>query len=445
MTLWQENEVSQALDIKIDFKFKAERVCTDTRKIKKNDLFICLKGENFDGNNFAAEAIKKGAVAVISDDPKNKNNKNTIIVADSLKALVKLAKYRRKIANPMVAAITGSVGKTTTKEITAKLLETNFKIHATEGNLNNHIGVPLTLANMPEHTEIAIIEMGMNHADEISHLSQIAKPNITCISWIAENHIENLGSLENITKAKAEIFDWQKKSGTAILPADNKYFVMLEEIAEDTGISNISSFGEEVNIYDKESDTAIILNEKVNIPFTLTDNFHYNNILAALTIAKHCGLENLQNALEKIAGMKAYKGRGDRFKTKQGFEIIDESYNASPTSMKAALDKFSSERVSGKKIVIMGDMLELGEFSKKYHENLAEEIKNIDICLTFGKRMQDLYSKIKSNKDYESHYLQNLEDIENYLSENLEKKDIVLIKGSHGSNLWKLVETLRSK
>lgn len=445
MVLWQESEVSKALDIEINFKFKAERVCTDTRKIKKNDLFICLKGENFDGNNFAAEAIKKGAVAVISDEPKNKDVKNIIIIEDSLKALGSLAKYRRKISNVLLAAITGSVGKTTTKEIASKLLATNFKVHATEGNLNNHIGVPLTLVNMPLDAEVAIIEMGMNHENEISHLSQIAKPNITCISWVAENHIENLGSVENIAKAKAEIFDWQKKSGTAILPADNKYFVLLEELAEENGIANISSFGEEVNVYDKESDTAIILNEKVNIPFTLTDNFHFNNILAALTVAKICGLENLQNALEKIADMKAYKGRGDRFIAKQGFEVIDESYNASPTSMKAALDKFSSERVSGKKILVLGDMLELGEFSKEYHEGLAEDIKNIDICLTFGERMKDMNSKIKGNKNFESEHLEKLDDIENYLLKNLKKGDVVLVKGSHGSNLWKLVETLRAK
>jgi len=444
MKIWNNIEVAKALELEINFKFDANSVTTDSRSIKGGELFITLKGDNFDGNKFVEDAIKKGAVAVICDDKEiAKNIKSSILVEDGLKALTKLAKYLRKTALTKIIAITGSVGKTTTKELVRDILSLNHKVHSTIGNLNNHIGLPLTLTNMPPDAEFAVLEMGMNHADEIYHLSSIARPDIAVISWIAENHIENLGSLENIAKAKAEIFDWLKRSGVAIIPADNEQFSTLIEILENSGITNILSFGTEYNnVYEEGDNYAFNVEEHdFIISKKICNELVLNNILCALSICNQAGAD-ISGAKKIIEKFKPVRGRGERFKLKNGAEIIDDSYNASPTSMKKALKNLAEEK-SGRKIAVLGNMLELGEDTKKYHEEIANHLIGVDEVYCVGNFMEYLSKKLP--KQLKNKYFSDYKAALATLRSEAKKGDKILIKGSHGSNLWKLVENLRQE
>lgn len=443
MKLWNERQLSEALKQEIHFQFEASSVTTDTRNIKVGEIFVALKGENFDGNKFCVDAIKKGAVAVICDDAEiAKTNNKIILVENSLKALFKIAKTRRKTAKAKIIAITGSVGKTTTKELTRDILLQKYKVHSTIGNLNNHIGVPLTLANMPIDTEFAVIEMGMNHADEISYLSSIALPDIAVITWIAENHIEYLGSLENIAKAKAEIYEWLKRSGSAIAPSDSDYFQLISEIIDSNGITNSFSFGRDCNnVFNNGAEYEFNIDEdefSINVP--ISDELVLNNILCALTICKVAGVD-ISKTKKIIENFKPVKGRGEVLKLKNGAKIIDDSYNASPTSMVKALKNLTNQK-SERKIAVLGNMLELGKNSQKYHEEISNYLTGINEVYTVGNFMKFLSKKLPKNlknkhfDDYKSAY----EFLNNYLK----KSDLVLIKGSHGSNLWKLVEELKN-
>lgn len=436
---WDNGNVSKALGISVTASFKAKRVNTDSRKIEKGDLFVALKGENFDGNKFAEEAIKKGAVAAIVDDKKLKGE-NFIIVDDALKALQKIGKYRRRISKAKFVAITGSVGKTGTKEMIYTALSTKYNTYKTEGNLNNHIGLPITLANMPEDVEYAVVELGMNHAGEISELVRICRPDLAAITWVSEAHIENLGSLNDIAYAKAEIFEWLMQDGHAVVPADNEFYGVLHEVAEKNGITDIYSFGEQANALERTKDgvDAYIFDEKISISKMVLENQVLNNLLLALTVAAICKVDPKQ-AIKAIAAMPAIKGRGKRIKHKSGAEIIDDSYNASPESMKLALKKFNME-VADRKIAALGDMRELGKHSKKYHEELAEYVTNFDLVVTCGTDMKMLHDKIKGKVD--AKHFGNIDDATKFLQGELKGNDVVLIKGSHGSNMWKVVDYL---
>jgi UDP-N-acetylmuramoyl-tripeptide--D-alanyl-D-alanine ligase len=439
MFLWNEKNLAQALALKIDSKFETLRINTDSRKIEKGDIFVALKGENFDGNKFAEEALKKGAIACIVDDTNLKNEK-FILVADGLKALQKIGKYRRRNSKTKFVAITGSVGKTSTKEMIHAILASKYKSYKTEGNFNNHIGLPLTLANMPDDIEYAVIEMGMNHAGEIAELVRIGNPDIAAITWVGESHIENLGSRKNIAYAKAEIFEWLTQNGSAVIPADNDFYELLQEVAEKNAVNNIFAFGNKVNSVNQKANgcEAFIGEENIFIKNSILENHILNNILLAITVANICGISPSDSvkALEKL---EAVKGRGKKIKLKNGVTLIDDSYNASPTSMKLALDKLGKEKAK-RKIAALGIMKELGEFSKKYHEELAEHIAGIDTVLTCGKDMKFLHDKIKNNPS--NKHFEDINALQNYIDSELKPDDLILLKGSHGSNIYKIAEKL---
>jgi UDP-N-acetylmuramoyl-tripeptide--D-alanyl-D-alanine ligase len=447
MKLWNNIQIAEALKQEVNFKFEADSVTTDTRKIKGGEIFICLKGNNFDGNDYAEEALKKGAVAVITDDEKNKILKKAIFVDNGLDALTKLARHRRKTSKAQFIAITGSVGKTTTKELVRDILSQQFKVHATIGNLNNHIGVPLTVANMPLDTQKAVIEMGMNNAGEMSYLSSIARPDIAAITWVAENHLENLGSLENIAKAKAEIYEWVRRSGAVFAPSDNHYYYILVEAAENNGITDIYAFGTDINYLNLEGEkySAQIFDDEVSFSKKVANEISVNNILAALSISKLAGADIIKG-IKVIENFKLVKGRGLRgIEPYSGATIIDDSYNASPTSMVKALNNFKGESGFKRKIAVLGDMLELGGMTEEYHKSLATHIENIDECLSVGNHMKALYTELLGKKGVKNKYFENIDQAYEYLKANLQKDDLVLIKGSHGSNLYKLVEKLNLK
>lgn len=439
MYSWNEKNLAQALGIKLNLKFEAKRINTDSRKIEKGDIFIALKGENFDGNKFALDALKKGASCCIIDDANLKNEK-FILVSDSLQALQKIGKYRRRNSKAKFIAITGSVGKTGTKDMIYNILSYKYNAYKTTGNFNNHIGLPLTLANMPENLDYVVLEMGMNHAGEIAELVRIGNPDISGITWVGEAHIENLGSRENIAKAKAEIFEWVKINGSAIIPADNDFFELLHQIAEQNNIANIYAFGEKVNQVKKLKNfvNAVIFDDAIEIPNEILEDHILNNVLLALTICNLCDVD-LKQAISALKNLKTTDGRGKKTKLKNGAILIDDSYNASPTSMKLALDKLGKEKAK-RKIAALGVMKELGEFSKKYHEELAAHIAGIDMVFTCGADMKFLYDKIKNNSN--NRHFDDIAALQNYINSELKSGDLILLKGSHGSNIYKIADKL---
>jgi UDP-N-acetylmuramoyl-tripeptide--D-alanyl-D-alanine ligase len=300
---------------------------------------------------------------------------------------------------------------------------------------------------MPENLDYVVLELGMNHAGEISDLVRMAHPHISGITWIGESHIENLGSRENIAKAKAEIFEWQVQDGTALIPADNDFYELLHNIAEENSINNIYSFGKDVNQVTKKTGgfEVIIDNESAFISEKILNNQILNNLLLTLTIAKICGID-LNSAISSIEKMERVSGRGKKIKLKNEAFLIDDSYNASPTSMKLALDNLACEK-GNKIIAALGDMKELGEFSKNYHEELVNHLSNLNILVCCGKDMKYLFDKVISKKttsaelkNLEVFYFSDIESCFKYLSSVLQKNDILLVKGSHSSNMWKIVD-----
>lgn len=442
MAFWNNKNIAEFLNVEIPFTFSAKRISTDSRFIQKGDLYIALKGENHDGNKFAEDAIKKGAVAAIIDNAEFKNIKSTILVEDTLQALQRLAYKRRRNTKAKFIAITGSVGKTTAKELLAHILSKYYRVHATEGNFNNHIGLPLTIVNMPEDSQFAVVEMGMNHSGEISDLCRIAHPHISGITWVSEAHIQNFDDgIEGITRAKGEIMEFLIPDGAVFIPADNENFALLEEIAEANGISDILSFGKFANEYEEIDDniSAIILDQKITFPKILCERFVDNNILFALNITAYLNLD-LDDAVAALLELKPVKGRGAEISHKSGAVIIDDSYNASPESMKKALGNLVKKE--GRKIAVLGEMKELGNTSKKYHESLSEHLAGVDVLVTCGKDMELLHKKAKGRIKESSHY-EDYKKAGEAVKMLLKKGDVALIKGSHSSNMWKLVEELQ--
>jgi UDP-N-acetylmuramoyl-tripeptide--D-alanyl-D-alanine ligase len=444
--VWNKDNLGEALGVEIGFDIHSKFVNTDSRKIAAGDIFVALKGDNFDGNKFAEEALKKGAVACVVDNKKLKNPK-FIHVDSCLKALQNIGKWRRKHSTAKFVAITGSVGKTGTKEMLYSVLATKYKTYKTEGNFNNHIGLPLTLANMPNDIEYAVIEVGMNNKGEISELVRICQPNISAITWVSEAHIENLGSEENIARAKAEIFEWVVEDGSAVIPADNDFFDLLKEIAQQNGIKNIYGFGRSVNAIaeGKNALKAHILDKEIKIPKTLAESQVLNNILLVLTVADICEVE-LGKAVEAIGKIEKLQGRGKRIILKNKAVIIDDSYNASPTSMKMALENLAREKAK-RRIAVLGDMKELGVFSRDYHEELAQYIHGLDMIITCGVEMKNLNKVIKNKvtaKHLDAKHFETIEDTKNFIEKELKENDVALIKGSHGSNMYKIVDMIKS-
>lgn len=437
--IWNTQQINQALQTNLQAEIQASGVTTDSRKIKRGDIFIALKGDKFDGNIYSAEAIKNGAVLAIVDNKNLPDNNSFLKVDDAYKALLKMAEYKRKNSKAKFIGITGSVGKTTVKEALGLVLSKQSKTHVTVGNLNNHIGLPLTLANLPDDAKFAVIEMGMNHADEIKFLTKICKPHIALITYIAAVHIEFFKNVEEIALAKAEIFEGLQKDGIAILPADNQYYNILKQEAEKNQISKIYDFGKTANNWVLENDIVTAAINKSEIKFTpnQTSNHFINNLLGVLTAANAAGA-NLQQAAKDISHFSPPKGRGKVINHASGAKIIDDAYNASPESMRASLEYLGTYK--GKKIALLGDMRELGVNAPEYHKSLHDAFKNIDEAYFYGENMKFLHDLVKDN--LLSHHFTNFEEIAPKMQNYLQPDNIILVKGSNGTGLWKIVEKL---
>ena len=376
---------------------ECENFSKDTRTIQKGDIYIGIKGEKFDGSQFWKQALDNGAEAVIIEnieiteqEKKNYSNKTIIKVENTLEALYKIAKYKRSLYDIPVVAVTGSVGKTSTKDVIASVVSTKYKTLKTEGNNNNNIGLPLTILKLKDHDAL-VIEMGMNHFGEISLLTDIAKPTLAVITNIGTSHIGNLGSRENILKAKLEILEGMA-SPKIIINNDNdllhNWCVQNQEKIEihTFGIENQSDLNaKNIKLHENGSEfTAVSTNQSLNIQVPVGGEHFVYNALCATEVGYILGISNEQ-IQQGIAQFELTKKRMDIRKLENGAVLINDAYNASYESMKASLE-FLGKHTGVRKIAVLGDMFELGEFSEKLHKKVGEEVakRNIDILICAG-------------------------------------------------------------
>jgi len=453
--LWNEEKVIEAIKgISNGMPFNATGVCINTRHLKDGDLFVAIEG----GEKYLEQAIELGAVAAIVPSSNNHfdwNKKIPIIeVSDTMQALIDLGQYKRNSTNAKYISITGSVGKTGTKEMTAKILSFFGKTYATAGNYNNNYGVPLTLANMPEDTEFAVIELGMSAPGEISELVKQVRPEIALITTVAECHTEFFESLEEIAMAKSEIFE--ALNGTAIINKESPCF--------DTMYRQARKYTDSIKTFGYSDDNDLILTnvecfaEYSKVTIT-SDEYPYTfdlpipgkhialNSCGVLSIIQELGLD-MNIACKKIEKISAFKGRGESFKSKIAEDayitIIDESYNASPIAMIASIDTFALKNSEGRKILVIGDMLELGEKAKELHLSILPSIlkANIDKVYCCGKMMKHVYDNLPLN--IQGAYAKNSEELLPLIKRDIKNNDILLCKSSHGSKISIIVDCFNS-
>lgn len=430
---------------------------TDTRKIKNGDIYIGLKGEKFNGSEFFEKALELGASVCILQDVKINDyikekfkDRAIILVDDTLKALQEIAKYKRSLYNIPVIAVTGSVGKTSTKDMIASVVAERFNVLKTDGNFNNHIGVPLTILRLKDE-EALVIEMGMSNLGELSKLTDIVKPTIAVITNVGTAHIGNLGSRENILKAKLEILEGLQENGCVIINNDNDllHSWVKNNIKYNTynfGINNESDImAKNIKINASSSNYEIDYRGKtyeVDVPIG-GQHFIYNSLCAI------CVGNKLDICMEDIfQGIKNFKLTKSRMEIEKigDITIINDCYNANFDSMKASIEnlaKFDNKR----KIAVLGDMLELGEFSAELHSNVGKEVyaNKIDILIVVGKESKNISIAAKacgmnSNKIYECN--DNDEAIKK-IKEIINKGDIILIKASNGMHFNEIVDKLK--
>ncbi len=413
-------------------------ICTDTRSIKENAIYFALKGSNFNGNLFAEKALELGCSYSFIDEG-DYNNSKIIKVNDVLETLQKLANYHRKYLNIPIIGITGSNGKTTTKELVARVLQKRYKTFATNGNLNNHIGVPLSLLSMNKEHEIGVIEMGANHQGEIEMLSNICEPNYGLITNIGKAHLEGFGGEEGVIKGKSELYkNIRKSNGLLFVNGDNDLLMRLSK-----GI-DLCTYGtnSKCNISGtliQESPTIIseFLHQGIttNLNSKLSGKYNFYNILAAVSIGEYFKVKTT-DIIQAIESYESDNNRSQLVKTKYNSIFLD-AYNANPSSMEAAIENFNSIN-SENKIVILGVMNELGEASEIEHQNLVNNVTNKKFNRVFlvGKN----FEKINTNAAIIK--FESLESISDYLQKNEIKDADILIKGSRSNQLEKLVQYL---
>jgi UDP-N-acetylmuramoyl-tripeptide--D-alanyl-D-alanine ligase len=412
-------------------------VSTDTRSISNGALFFALKGDNFNGNDFAKKALDSGASYCIIDEQQSQSNARFILVPDVLITLQELANFHRKYLNIPIIAITGSNGKTTTKELINSVLGQRYKTHATQGNYNNHIGVPLTLLQMDTSVDIGIVEMGANHIGEIANLCQISAPNYGYITNFGKAHLEGFGSAAGVVKGKCELYDYLKSNkGVVFINGDDKKQVQQ--------IGDYKS----VNIFSKDNRSNIQVSMTSQTPFIsfesqgctmesqLVGIYNFSN--AAAAIAMGCFFEvSLENIKKGIASYTPNNNRSQIIRKGSNTIILD-AYNANPSSMEVALDNFNSMK-SPLKIVILGDMFELGVHSKSEHQAVIDEVNSLNFSSAYyvGSHFFELASD--SSK---ANFFKTTESFRNQLQSLVFKDALILIKGSRGMALESILDSL---
>lgn len=412
-------------------------VSTDTRNIKKDMLFIALKGENFDANTFAKEALEKGAKYVIIDNKNFYIDERTILVENSLAFLQRLANFHRKKLNTKIIGLTGSNGKTTTKELFNVVLSRKYNTIATIGNLNNHIGVPLTLLRLTKETEIGIIEMGANHQKEIELLCSIAEPDYGYITNFGKAHLEGFGGIEGVIKGKSEMYSYLKSNAKTV-------FINLDDDLQNEKTNSINRYS--FSLHNPNADvliTSVDANPMVKIQYnnhTIHSNligiYNANNINAAIAIGKYFKVDDL-SIKEAIENYIPENNRSQLI-IKNENEIILDAYNANPSSMQAAITNFS-EIKKNNKIAILGDMFELGAESFNEHKKIVNQLQHLQDIKTYFVGKYFYENKKESNT---LNFFENFESLSQHLKTQKIEKSFILIKGSRGMALERSLDIL---
>jgi UDP-N-acetylmuramoyl-tripeptide--D-alanyl-D-alanine ligase len=436
-------------------------VAIDSRAIQPGDVFVAIKGDRTDGHIYAASALKAGAgLAIVSrPDDEMRAAGALLVVPDALEALEQMGRAARNRVAGKIIAVTGSVGKTTTKDALKVALSACGAAHAAVSSFNNHWGVPLTLARMPRDTAYGVIEVGMNHAGEIETLIDMVKPHVAIITAIAESHIGHFESLTGIADAKAEIFTGVVPGGVAIINRDNEFHDYLADKARDCGITDVRGFGEaedadirlvRFTLHDNCSCmTADVCGEQVTCKLGAPGRHVVQNALAVLGACQAAGADLARCALA-LANITPPSGRGVRHTlVSDGVKItlIDESYNANPASVRAALDMLAASEPDGhgRRIAVLGDMLELGVHSAELHSGLLDPVEAADVDKVFvcGEHMRHLWAELPARRRG-VHKATSAELIEPLL-ETIQSGDIIMVKGSLGSKMAVVVDAIKHK
>lgn len=434
---------------KVQDNIAIKQVTTDSRTKGEGLLFVPIVGENFDGHDFVQQAIENGATAIIWDESKQLPDSilpdfPVYFVKDTLKALQDLSSAYRAEVNPIVIGVTGSNGKTTTKDLTSAVVKTTYRTHATKGNFNNHIGLPLTILSMDRNTEALIVEMGMSNFHEIDLLTRIARPDVAIITNIGESHIEFLGSREGIAKAKLEIIHGLDESGVLIIDGD-------EPLLREKNINQkLITCG-----FDKKNDYTIsqVKIHTLETEFTLSDGMSYQVPLLGKHHAKNA---SFALALGKLLNIPTEKSKqalrnleltGMRFELLKGINdvsIINDAYNASATSMKAAIEV--AKQMSGfqQKVLVLGDILELGDRAREFHESVAEVIEApITVLFTYGNHAKWIQAAVQTKSDtLVCTHFASKEDLVQALAPYLTKNSLLLFKASRGLKFEEMIEAI---
>lgn len=397
-------------------------VITDSRKIVPGCFFVALKGENFDGNNFAEQAIAEGAKYALVSDPKFSDISNMIVVDDTLQTLQELAKLHRETFSIPVIAIGGSNGKTTTKELTAAVLQKKYKTHVTAGNLNNHIGVPMTLLAMPRDTEITVIEIGANHAGEHAELMNIVQPTVVLVTNHGKDHLEGFGDITGVRKANNEIYDWAKQNGAEIFVNKN-----ISELVEDSADGDCVLYP--MQSYKSLSKVfATVLYGDTVIESQLFGSFNEVNMLAAIALGEEYRVP-MNDIVQAIAEYVPELKRSQVL-AYDNYEVVLDCYNANPSSMELAIADMYRAYPEKKKFFILGDMFELGETSTELHRELLQFIQNkqesSDVIVCVGDRMNEW------KNDFPFHFMNTIDEVKSFLEEQDKTDSVIFIKGSRG-------------
>ncbi|AHF84847.1 UDP-N-acetylmuramoylalanyl-D-glutamyl-2, 6-diaminopimelate--D-alanyl-D-alanine ligase [Rhizobium leguminosarum bv. trifolii WSM1689] len=438
-------------------------ISIDSRSIAPGEAFFAIKGDRVDGHDYASMAMANGASLLVVSEARlpamGRLTVPMIVVEDVLAALGRLGLASRERSRARIIAVTGSVGKTTTKEMLRHVLSPSGRVHASVASFNNHWGVPLTLARMPEDTDYGIFEVGMNHPGEIRPLVAMIRPDVAIITTIAPAHLGNFKNIKEIAAAKAEIFEGLEPGGHVVLNRDNDQFNFLDRTAQSHGIEHIHSFGQhakaefrlaEFNGSDENSTLWLTIGgETLEVALGAPGRHIAENALAALGVVRIVGAD-MQKAIEALAALRPEKGRGKRHRLVIGggsFTLIDESYNANPASMRAAIALLAASLPTGRgrRIAVLGDMLEMGEYAQKVHTDLAVPLlaAGIEHVWLAGAEMAVLKESLPESVHVE--YRENTSELTDYVLNSVAPGDVLMVKSSLGIGFGKIVAALLDK